>query len=91
MAHHLTPGNEPRAVGGDVHFSLTIDGVVQRYVISREALADHFDPEEARAQDPLAAFSRGENRILAVAAAKLGAGTGKGNSGHILLGTFDFR
>lgn len=91
MAYHLTPGDEPRAVSGDVHFSLTIDGIVQRYAISREALADHFDPDEAQARDALAAFRRGEARILEVAAAKLGAAPVQGAGGRIGIGTFDFR
>lgn len=91
MTFHLTPGDEPRTVDGDVHFSLTIDGIVQRFVISREALADHFDAEEAQARDPLTAFRNGEDRIFNVAMTKIGVANGCGHTGRILLGTFDFR
>ena len=90
MAYNLTPGDSPRAVSGDVHFSLTIDGVVQRYIVSREALADHFDPVHRDAREPMEAFKFGEVRILQIAARKLGSAPIHGNGGAIVVGTFDF-
>jgi hypothetical protein len=42
MGYELTPGKAPVLVSGDVHFWLTIDGRAQHYVVSHEALEDHF-------------------------------------------------
>ncbi|MBY4799949.1 DUF1488 domain-containing protein [Burkholderia cepacia] len=87
MAYEPTPGTAPVVRGDDVHFSLTVDGHVQRFCVSREALEDHFGDPPGTADDQLAAFERGRERIYAVAAAKLGIPA----SGVIVVGTFDFR
>ncbi|WP_179949412.1 DUF1488 family protein [Burkholderia sp. MSMB1078WGS] len=87
MAYEPTPGTEPFEKGGDVHFSLTIDGIVQRFCISREALDDHFGDPPGTASDRLAAFERGKDQIYQAAAVKLGIPA----SGVIVVGTFDFR
>ncbi|WP_196485769.1 DUF1488 family protein [Burkholderia anthina] len=86
MAYEPTPGTEPFEKGGDVHFSLTVDGVVQRFCVSREALVDHFGDPPGTASDRLAAFERGKERIYQAAAGKLGVPA----SGVIVVGTFDF-
>ncbi|MFA8393297.1 DUF1488 family protein [Burkholderia ubonensis] len=86
MAYELTPGTTPFAASGDVQFSLTVDGIVQRFIVSQEALEDHFGDPPGRANDPLAAFARGQDEICRVAAGKLGIGS----TGPILVGTFDF-
>lgn len=90
MRFELTAGDDPRAVGGDVRFSLTIDGVMQRFVISHEALADHFDDKDARANDPLAAFESAKAEIVAAAAEKFAANTADMKPGIIALTTSDF-
>ncbi|MBU9179404.1 DUF1488 family protein [Burkholderia gladioli] len=86
MTYELTPGTGPRVHGDDVHFSLTVDGVVQKFCVSYEALGDHFGDPPGDASDQLAAFERGKERIFEAAAAKLGIPA----SGTILVGTFDF-
>lgn len=90
MGYELTAGDDPRNTGGDVRFSLTIDGVMQRFVISHEALADHFDDKDARAEDALAAFESAKAEIAAVAAAKFGAAAADVRPGIIFLTTSDF-
>ncbi|MBN3822290.1 DUF1488 domain-containing protein [Burkholderia sp. Ac-20384] len=86
MAHEPTPGTEPFVKSGDVHFSLTVDGIVQRFCVSREALEDHFGNPPGDATDRLAAFERGKERIFAAAAEKLGI-----PSGNVIgVGTYDF-
>lgn len=87
MAYEPTPGTEPFEKCGDVHFSLTVDGVVQRFCVSREALEDHFGDPPGIAADRLAAFERGKERIYLAAAGKLGIPA----SGVIVVDTFDFR
>lgn len=86
MAYEMTRGTEPIEISRDVHFSLTIDGTVQRFLVSREALEDHFGEPKGKADDKLAAFERGKDRIFAVAARKYGIGTQL----VIVVGTFDF-
>ncbi|MBZ5795937.1 DUF1488 domain-containing protein [Burkholderia contaminans] len=86
MTYEMTPGTEPVEISHDVQFSLTIDGIVQGFVVSREALEDHFGDPPGRADDPLAAFERGREEIFRVAARKHGIGS----SGRIVVGTFDF-
>ncbi|EKS9840637.1 DUF1488 domain-containing protein [Burkholderia cepacia] len=86
MAYEPTPGTEPFEKDGDVHFSLTVDGIVQRFCVSREALEDHFGDPPGEADDRLAAFERGRDRIFAAAARKLGIPA----SGVIVVDTFDF-
>ncbi|KWO86607.1 hypothetical protein WU00_27000 [Burkholderia stagnalis] len=76
----------PFAATGHVHFSLTVDGVAQKFIVSQEALEDHFGDPLGRADDPLAAFARGQDEICRVAAGKHGIGS----TGPILVGTFDF-
>ncbi|UEP49610.1 DUF1488 domain-containing protein [Burkholderia ambifaria] len=86
MAYEPTPGTAPVVIGDDVHFSLTVDGEVQRFSVSREALEDHFGDPPGDATDRLAAFERGKAKIYAAAAAKHGR-----RSGNVLgVGTFDF-
>ncbi|OXI67437.1 hypothetical protein CFB81_22530 [Burkholderia sp. AU28863] len=86
MAYEPTPGTEPIVKDGDVHFSLTVNGVVQRFCVSREALDDHFGDPPGTASDRLAAFERGKERIYQAAAGKLGVP----GSGVLVVGTFDF-
>lgn len=86
MAYEPTPGTAPVVIGDDVHFSLTVDGDVQRFSVSREALEDHFRDPPGDANDRLAAFERGKDQIYAAAAEKLGIPS----SGVIVVGTFDF-
>ncbi|CAM2143661.1 DUF1488 domain-containing protein [Pararobbsia alpina] len=90
MNVELTPGSPPFVKGGDVAFSLTIDGRRQRYEISREALADHFDPDEHQAKDALAAFHHGFKRISEVASGKYGAAPADDKGVVIVLRTTDF-
>lgn len=66
MTVQIAEGTEPREVSGDVHFTLDMNGVVQKFVISREALDDHFSAT-GHADDVLAAFKKGQARILDVA------------------------
>nr|WP_249207070.1 DUF1488 family protein [Burkholderia cenocepacia] len=86
VAYEPTPGTEPFEKDGDVHFSLTVDGIVQRFCVSREALDDHFGDPPGTASDRLAAFERGKERIYRAAAAKQGTPS----SGVLVVGTFDF-
>jgi hypothetical protein len=88
MAYELTPGKAPVLVSGDVHFWLTIDGRVQHYVVSHEALEDHFGG--GAAGDGIAAFNRGREAICKVAAAKLGSASVMDSGEFIVVGTFDF-
>ncbi|WP_157130443.1 DUF1488 family protein [Burkholderia pseudomallei] len=73
MAFDLTPGKRPAVIDHDVHFWLTVDGTKHHCVVTRVALEDRF-PDDAGGQisDPLTAFERGKDRILAAAAAKVG-------------------
>ncbi|MDQ7981928.1 DUF1488 family protein [Paraburkholderia sp. SARCC-3016] len=88
MGYELSAGEDPRVVDGDVGFSLTIDGVMQRFVISHEALADHFD-NGARA-DPIAAFETGKTQIVEVAASKFSSTAAQRKPGIIFLTSDDF-
>lgn len=90
MACELTPGKAPVLVSGDVHFWLTIDGHVQHYVVSHEALEDHFGDTGGVAADGIAAFNRGREAICKVAAAKLGSASVMDSGEVIAVGTFDF-
>ncbi|WP_441460286.1 DUF1488 family protein [Burkholderia thailandensis] len=86
MAYEPTPGTAPVVIGGDVQFSLTVDGHVQRFSVSHEALEDHFSDPAGGTFDRLEAFERGRERIYAAAAAKLG-----NRSGNVIgVGTHDF-
>ncbi|MBB6581628.1 DUF1488 family protein [Ralstonia solanacearum] len=87
MAYDFVAGSA-HVVDGDVRFSLMIDGREQRYVVSREALDDHFSPTRC-ADDPIATFVAGRDQICEVAAAKIGAGVPPA-AAIILVGTFDF-
>lgn len=84
MAYGMAPGTHPFVIDGTVQFSMMIDGRVQRFRISQEALEDHFGDGSAQAPDLLDAFRRGETRIMDVAAQKIGLGA------VILLRTSDF-
>jgi len=88
MGYEICAGDDPSAVDGNVRFSLTIDGVMQRFVISHEALADHFD-SDARA-DPIAAFENGKGDIIAVAARKFRSTTAQEKHGILFLTSGDF-
>ncbi|WP_169743725.1 DUF1488 family protein [Paraburkholderia kururiensis] len=59
MAYDMAPGTHPFVIDGTVQFSMTIDGRVQRFRISQEALEDHFGDDNAQAPDLLDAFWRG--------------------------------
>jgi hypothetical protein len=89
MAYELTPGKAPVLVSGDVHFWLTIDGRVQHYVVSHEALEDHFGDTHGAAGDGIAAFNRGREAICRVAADKLGSASVMDSGEFIVVGTFD--
>jgi Protein of unknown function (DUF1488) len=88
MGYEMCAGDDPSDVDGNVRFSLTIDGVMQRFVISHEALADHFD-NGARA-DPIAAFETGRMQIIEVAASKFGSTDAKVRLAIIYLTSDDF-
>jgi hypothetical protein len=88
MGHELSAGDDPRVVDGDVRFSLTIDGVMQRFVISHDALADHFD--NGAHADPIAAFEIGRAQIIAVAATKFVSTASQAKPGIIFLTSDDF-
>lgn len=90
MAYGMTPGTTPVVVDGNVRFWLTIDGAVQQFLVSHEALADHFGDERGQAPDLLAAFKRGRDTICRVAAGKLGAAPVHGAGAVIGLKTRDF-
>ncbi|QTO17924.1 DUF1488 family protein [Burkholderia seminalis] len=86
MAYEQTPGTLPIEISHDVRFTLTIDGVEQRFVISREALEDHFGYETGRIGGAVAAFERGKARIFEVAVRKPDIG----ETDSIVISSFDF-
>lgn len=90
MAYEMTPGTAAAVVDGDVRFWLTIDGAVQQFQVSHEALADHFGDANGQAPDLLAAFKRGRDTICRAAAGKLGAAPAHGAGAVIRLKTRDF-
>ncbi|MFM0163908.1 DUF1488 family protein [Paraburkholderia sediminicola] len=90
MAYEMTPGTAPVVVDGDVRFWLTIDGAVQQFQVSHEALADHFGDANAQAPDLLAAFERGRDAICRRAAGAIGAAPVHGAGAVIGLKTHDF-
>jgi hypothetical protein len=88
MVYELSAGDDPSVVDGDVRFSLTIDGIMQRFVISHEALADHFD-NGARA-NPIAAFEMGKTQIIEVAARKFESTAAEATRSIVFLTSDDF-
>ncbi|WP_181158088.1 DUF1488 family protein [Burkholderia multivorans] len=86
MSYEQTPGTLPIEISHDVRFTLTIDGVEQRFVISREALEDHFGYEVGRIGAAVEAFGRGKVRIFEVAVRKPNIG----ETDSIVITTFDF-
>jgi hypothetical protein len=70
--------------------ALTIDGAVQQFQVSHEALADHFGDANGQAPDLLAAFERGRDAICLRAAGAIGAAPAHGAGAVIGLKTHDF-
>lgn len=72
MTTQIAQGTKPVVPDGNVHFTLDINGTIQKFVISHEALEDHFG-KDGKADDLLAAFEKGRSKIIRVAERKYGA------------------
>jgi hypothetical protein len=67
MTVNLAPGTAPFVVDGSVQFTIAIDGSFYRCTVEDDVLCYHFG-DTYRSGNRLAAFERGRDRILAVAA-----------------------
>jgi Protein of unknown function (DUF1488) len=72
MTTQIAQGTKPVVSDGDVHFTLDINGTIQKFVVSHEALEDHFG-KDGKADDLLAAFAKGRSKIFQIAERKHGA------------------
>ena len=70
MTVNLAPGTAPFVVGGDVQFTIAVDGSYYRCTVDDEVLCQYFG-DTYKSGNRLAAFERGRDRILAVAAAMI--------------------
>jgi hypothetical protein len=73
MTVNLAPGTAPFVVDGDVQFTIAIDGSYYRCTVEDEVLCRYFG-DTYKSGNRLAAFERGRDRILAVAATMIWRG-----------------
>jgi hypothetical protein len=73
MTVNLAPGTAPFVVDGDVQFTIAVDGSYYRCTVDDEVLCRYFG-DTYKSGNRLAAFDRGRERILAVAATMLWRG-----------------
>ena len=73
MTVNLAPGTAPFVVDGDVQFTIAVNGSFYRCTVAKEALRAHFGDTYVSG-NRLAAFERGRERILEVAAGMLWQG-----------------
>ncbi|WP_147432307.1 DUF1488 family protein [Pararobbsia silviterrae] len=68
MTVNLAPGTAPFVVDGNVQFTIAVNGAYYRCTVADEVLCRYFG-DTRQSGNRLAAFERGRERILAVAAA----------------------